>query len=135
MFFVGRDTYRACNKKFKLKAITHSKYGDLFTEPYVSVNDALGWKEVKTLSHNRCRSGKSENYYLSTQPARTITTRGHALVSPPPYRMLTWKEEAKLQSFPDWFKFSGGITSKRKQIGNAVPPLLVQRIAESWRDE
>jgi DNA (cytosine-5)-methyltransferase 1 len=36
-----------------------------------------------------------------------------------------------LQSFPDHFKFSGTASQIRQQIGNAVPPLLAQSIAEA----
>jgi len=39
-------------------------------------------------------------------------------------RRLTIREQARLQTFPDWFQFEGRITSKAKQIGNAVPPLF-----------
>ncbi len=37
-------------------------------------------------------------------------------------RALTNRERARLQSFPDWFVFTGGKESVRKQIGMAVPP-------------
>ncbi len=46
-------------------------------------------------------------------------------------RSLTVKEAALLQSFPDDFKFSDSMTSNCKMIGNAVPPLLAQNIAEA----
>jgi DNA (cytosine-5)-methyltransferase 1 len=39
-------------------------------------------------------------------------------------RGLTAREGARLQGFPDKFHFSGGITSQRLQIANAVPPIL-----------
>lgn len=106
---------------------THSH--GLFGESYVTVNEALGWKATVKLSHNRSRpGGKSEKYYFSDRPARVITTRGHSLVDQ--NRMMTIRESARLQSFPDWFEFKGNITSQRRQIGNAVPPLMARRIAE-----
>ena len=42
-------------------------------------------------------------------------------------------EASRLQSFPDWFKFSGRKNSQFYQIGNAVPPLLAFHIANSIR--
>ncbi|MCY4522018.1 MAG: DNA (cytosine-5-)-methyltransferase [Caldilineaceae bacterium] len=43
-------------------------------------------------------------------------------------RRLSWREAACLQTFPDEFEPSGSVASKFTQIGNAVPPLLMQAI-------
>ena len=50
-------------------------------------------------------------------------------------RGLTIRERARIQSFPDTFKFTGGIVQERVQTGNAVPPLLAQAIAENLYKE
>jgi len=44
---------------------------------------------------------------------------------------LTHRERARLQTFPDWFRFSGTCQEIRAQIGEAVPPLLGKRIASA----
>jgi DNA (cytosine-5)-methyltransferase 1 len=66
------------------------------------------------------------NPYL---PSKTITT-GIRGPSHGPFchynqdRLITYREAARLQSFPDSFVFKGGQSSKAVQIGNAVPPIL-----------
>lgn len=49
---------------------------------------------------------------------------------PSQHRPITHREAARLQSFPDSFKFVGTKIEIAKQIGNAVPPMLAARIAD-----
>ena len=48
-------------------------------------------------------------------------------------RRLSYKEAALIQTFPDNIKFAGDLTSKYKQIGNAVPVKLAEHVANSVR--
>lgn len=54
---------------------------------------------------------------LTCAPAQKQTERCH----PAETRPLTVREYARIQSFPDDWEFSGSMSNKYKQIGNAVP--------------
>lgn len=49
-------------------------------------------------------------------------------------RGLSVRESARLQSFPDWYRFEGGMVQGRVQVGNAVPPLVAKALAEAIRE-
>lgn len=60
-----------------------------------------------------------------TSPSQKQTERCH----PTETRPFTIRENARIQSFPDDYEFSGPITAQYKQIGNAVPVELGKQVA------
>lgn len=68
------------------------------------------------------------------EPAKTIIAAGGGGTwgyHYPEPRPLCNRERARLQSFPDEFKFEGSVTEVRRQIGNAVPPDGVVLLAKT----
>lgn len=99
-----------------------AEYSALFKSivpPYDPTKFPNKWRKMeavqpaRTLMAHLGKDGYSHIHYDSFQ-ARTISVR----------------EAARLQSFPDGFKFSGSMNPAFKQIGNAVPPLLSFALAK-----
>ena len=71
------------------------------------------------------------------EPARTVMAHlgkdsySHIHYDSRQARTISVREAARLQSFPDGFKFVGAMNSAFRQIGNAVPPMLAWNIART----
>lgn len=83
----------------------------------------------------RPTSGYNTTYkrQLWNEPASTVQTTfgmisGCRNVHPIATRSLTVREAARIQSFPDSYRFVGSLGTIRKGIGNAVPPLLAYKL-------
>lgn len=67
--------------------------------------------------------------------SRTITAHiakdGYWYIHPEQNRTLTIREAARLQTFPDEFRFAGSPSAAFRQIGNAVPPRLGRAIGSA----
>jgi DNA-cytosine methyltransferase len=60
----------------------------------------------------------------------TMNPQSEPVLHPTQKRLFSVRELARAQGFPDWFKFCGPMKSRIKQVGNAVPVIIAQRLGE-----
>lgn len=80
----------------------------------------------------RPKSGDIRKYirYDSSKPSYCVTGDMRKIFHYSQNRALTCRELARIQSFPDTYKFAGSSIAVQQQIGNAVPPRLAYEIAK-----
>jgi len=111
------------------------------SEKPVTAKEAIGDLEErdadKAFSHiwsNAKASGEQGNrHMIADRPGYTIRAECHGNIqfhySLP--RRISMREAARIQSFPDSFRFFCGLRETERQIGNAVPPVLAWHVARA----
>lgn len=106
---------------------------------FESMNSMTRYSEIDA-SLKRYRDDIFDDKYKRldwAKPSRSITAHiardGYWYIHPDQTRTLTIREAARLQTFPDLVRFAGPPSAAFRQIGNAVPPLLAERVARSIR--
>lgn len=80
--------------------------------------------------------GESRKFHMAwtrlngNAPSRTVDTGHRNIFHYELNRIPTVREDARIQSFPDDFIFTGTKTQQSRQVGNAVPPLLGQALGK-----
>lgn len=137
VFIVGTS------KKDDIKPFDHPE-ALLSKEEWVTAKEAIGdlesapeskesnhtWSRAESSPEQGCRKLKSD------KPSATIRAECHGNIqwhySKP--RRLSMREAARIQTFPDTFRFASGLRETERMVGNAVPPVLAWQIANAVRD-
>lgn len=123
-----RGKLRSCNGHLV------TRNAPLILKRYSHIPQGGNWEKIpKRLMKNyadpsRCHTGI---YYRLKEDEPSIVIgnfRKNMLIHPWQDRGLSVREAARLQSFPDWFQFTGSIGFQQQQVGNAVPPLLAKEV-------
>jgi len=102
------------------------------------VPEGGNWRNVPKELFKSDRDNRYTNYLRrlkSNEPSITIDTGHNVYFHPLFNRVPTIRESARLQSFPDSFVFVGNKGQQFKQVGNAVPPLLAEALANAIIDK
>lgn len=123
------------NQEIDSSAIVEGKYADELKEippgkNYIALTERAGHPNPRFVAGKRYWSSLLKLH--PELPSWTIIASPGHWEGPFHWknRRLTIREAAAIQTFPDDYVFKGSIRSQRKQIGNAVPPLLGKLIVD-----
>jgi DNA (cytosine-5)-methyltransferase 1 len=111
-----------------------SRNSDAVIERYSHIPQGGNWENIPAhlmknyTDRSRCHTGI---YHRLNENAPSVTIgnyRKAMLIHPWEDRGLSVREAARLQSFPDSYKFVGTIGFQQQQVSNAVPPLLAKEV-------
>lgn len=110
-----------CNVLHNHVATAHKQF---VIDTIAQVPEGGNWKDLPDGVGESRKFNEAWTRYDGNKPSKTIDT-GHRNHFHYQYnRVPTIRENARLQSFPDDFIFTGNKTQQNRQVGNAVPPLL-----------
>ena len=153
VFIIGFRSDLNCHNNFHFPLITHGER----LKPFVPIGDVIfkhddvdqkyyfSERAVRGAKRNSSKMKKAV-YQDESKPCLTITShlakvslnsRDPVLLVDPvkeKYRRFTPLEAARIQSFPDDFNFVGSQSSAYRQIGNAVPPVVMWHLMNSIKN-
>lgn len=138
LFVIGHKSEFHFSLKKKNKVTAGEAIGDLMNTVPEESKFLTPAQDTYVAKYEKASYCINPRDLYADRPARTLTCRNLAAATGDMQRVklpdgrrrrLIIREAARLQSFPDWFEFTGNETSQFYQIGNAVPPLLAYQLA------
>jgi DNA (cytosine-5)-methyltransferase 1 len=86
-----------------------------------------GMKRARRSDHTK-RYGRLHPEGLASTILTKCDPHWGSYIHPNEDRIISVREAARFQAFPDHIQFYGSLTEQYQQVGNAVPPLLAQAI-------
>ncbi|MXP09610.1 DNA cytosine methyltransferase [Pseudoblastomonas halimionae] len=92
-----------------------------------------GMKRARRSDHTK-RYGRLHPEGIASTILTKCDPHWGSYIHPSEDRIISVREAARIQTFPDHIQFYGSLTDQYKQVGNAVPPLLSKAIGEKVRE-
>lgn len=128
--------YQKLMRKNSQKIYNHvgTKHTEKTVKLIAMVPEGKNYKALPEEYRDQFNFNEALTRYHSKKPSRTIDT-GHRTHFHYKYnRIPSVRENARLQSFPDDFRFFGNKSQQYRQVGNAVPPLLGFHLAKKLQE-
>jgi len=122
----SKSKYQKMMRKNTTQLFNHvgTKHTELVIDVISQVPEGGNHKDLPPGVGDSRKFNEAWTRYHRNKPSKTIDTGHRNHFHYEFNRVPTVRENARLQSFPDDFRFYGNKTQQYKQVGNAVPPLL-----------
>ena len=130
---------RAGRKKCTNNLVTRN--ADYVVERYKHIPPGGNWRDIPErlmanyADRTRCHDGIYHRLSWDRPSIVIGNYRKNMLIHPSANRGLSVREAARIQSFPDSYRFTGSIGFQQQQVANAVPPMLAQAVFEQLAGE
>lgn len=138
----AKNSFQKRMRRRSIKVINHivTKNTPLVTKRMQSVPPGGNWNDIpkKLMRVNGKYSRLDLTHSMiykrlpKNEPSITITNfRKAMIIHPSQHRLLSVREAARIQTFPDHFEFEGGISDMQQQVSDAVPVHLAKRVGDA----